>query len=123
MLRALLATATLAHTLVTSIRRRRRDFAILKALGFVKRQVSGAVAWQATTLAGISLAAGLPLGILAGRWGWNFLAERLGVVPEPVVPLTVLLVIPVAVALANLIAFPPGRIASRLRAAVVLRTE
>ena len=81
------------------------------------------MAWQATTVAMISLLAGLPLGILAGRWGWNYLAERLGVVPEPVVPLAVLLVIPAAVVLANLIAFPAGWIASRLRAAVVLRSE
>src|SRR5439155_20129368 len=45
----LLALATIAHALVTSVRRRRRDLAILKTLGFVRSQVRGAVAWQAST--------------------------------------------------------------------------
>src|SRR5205085_1103273 len=37
---ATVAVAMLAHTLVTSVRRRSRDLAILKTLGFVRRQVS-----------------------------------------------------------------------------------
>src|SRR4029078_5366292 len=47
---ALLTTATVAHALVTTVRRRRRDLALLKALGFLRRQTSGTVAWQATTV-------------------------------------------------------------------------
>ena len=65
---ALLAAAALAHLLVTSVRRRRRDLAILKSLGFVRGQVSAAVAWQATTVALLALAVGLPLGVALGRW-------------------------------------------------------
>ena len=64
----LAAAAALGHALVTSIRRRRRDLAVLKTLGFVRRQVSATVAWQATTLAVIALVLGVPLGIAAGRW-------------------------------------------------------
>jgi hypothetical protein len=46
------------------------------------------------------------------------------VVPEAIVPAAaVLLVIPAAIVLANLIALIPGRIASRLRPGLVLRTE
>jgi ABC-type lipoprotein release transport system permease subunit len=121
---ALLATVTMAHTLVTSIRRRRLDLAILKTLGFVRRQVSAAVAWQASTLASVALLIGLPLGVMGGRWGWNVFADRLGVVPDPIVPaVTILLIAPAAVLIANLIAVLPGRIASRLRPAPVLRTE
>lgn len=48
---ALLALGTVAHALVTSVRRRRRDLAVLKTLGFVRGQVSQTVAWQATTFA------------------------------------------------------------------------
>src|SRR5439155_7482485 len=48
-----LAVATLAHLLVTSIRRRRRDLAVLKTLGFSSGQVRSTVAWQATTLASV----------------------------------------------------------------------
>ena len=46
---ALIAAGTLAHMLISSTRRRRRDLAILKSLGFTRRQVRHAVAWQATT--------------------------------------------------------------------------
>ncbi len=121
---ALLAMATLAHTLVTSVRRRERDLAVLKTIGFRRRQVSAAVAWQASTLAGVALVIGIPLGIVAGRWGWNLLAERLGVVPEPVVPLVaVLLVVPATILVANLVAAIPGLLAARTRPAQVLRSE
>src|SRR5205823_9586917 len=68
---ALLAAVTLAHTLVSSVRRRRRDLAVLKTLGFVRGQVSLAVVWQATTLSAIALLIGVPLGTAGGRWAWT----------------------------------------------------
>ena len=47
---ALLAAATLAHTLISSVRRRRRDLAVLRTMGFVRRQVWLSVFWQTATL-------------------------------------------------------------------------
>jgi len=47
---AVAAMLALAHMLVSSIRHRRRDLAILRSLGFVGGQVRAAVAWQAGTL-------------------------------------------------------------------------
>ena len=49
---AILAAGSLAHALVVSLRRNRRQLAVLKAIGFTRPQVSSVVAWQATTLAG-----------------------------------------------------------------------
>jgi hypothetical protein len=107
---ALMAAGTLAHTLATSTRRRRHDLAVLKSLGFTRRQLRQAVAWQATTIAGIALLIGLPPGVAGGRWAWRSLAAQLGVLPEPAVPLTAIFIaIPAALALANLIAAAPGR--------------
>ncbi len=121
---ALIAAGTLAHTLVSSTRRRRRDLAILKTLGFARRQIRHAVAWQATTIAAIALLIGLPAGIAGGRWAWRVFAAQLGVLPEPAVPLaTILIAIPAAVALANLIAAAPGQAAARIKPATVLRSE
>jgi len=121
---ALLALATVAHALVTAVRRRRREFAMLETLGFTRRQVSASVAWQATTVAVISLVVGVPLGIVLGRAGWTALANDLGIVPEPIVPVVgILLAVPVVIALVNLVAFVPGRLASRISPAVVLREE
>jgi hypothetical protein len=121
---AVLAIGTLAHTLITGISRRRRDLAILETLGFVGRQLRGAVAWQATTLTLFALLIGLPLGIALGRWGWTLFADQLGVLPVPVVPpITILIAVPSALLLANLIAVVPGRAAARTHAALVLRNE
>jgi ABC-type lipoprotein release transport system permease subunit len=120
----LVAIATLAHTLVTSIRRRRRDLAILKTLGFERGQISRAVAWQATTIALIAIVLGVPLGIAGGRWAWSIFADQLGIVPEPVIPvLSTLLVVPCALLAANLIAAIPAALAARVRPALALRAE
>ena len=121
---ALLAASALAHLLQTSIRRRRHDFAILKTLGFVRRQVSATVAWQATTVAAVALVIGVPLGVALGRWTWSLLIDRIGVLAEPVTPGPALLVGVVGTVLvANLVAAWPGRMAAGIRPAVALRSE
>jgi parvulin-like peptidyl-prolyl isomerase len=119
-----IAAAVLAHALVMAIRRRRRDLAVLKTLGFDRRQVFATVAWQATTFAALGLVVGLPLGVSLGRWAWTLFAEQIGVVPEPVTPLPlILLVVPAAVLLANVVALLPARHAARTSPALVLRAE
>jgi hypothetical protein len=121
---ALMAAATLAHVLVTSIRRRRRDLAILKTIGFQRGQLTWTVAWQATTLTLIALALGIPIGVTVGRWIWTSFSNQLGILPSPAVPLAaVLITIPATLLLANLIAYLPGRAAARVQAATILRTE
>ena len=121
---ALLAATTIGHALVTSVRRRRRDLAMFKTLGFVRSQVSAAVAWQATTLVGFALLAGAPIGLAVGRWGWVLFVRQLGAVSETVVPVTALLVtVPVALAVANVVSAVPARMAARARPAAVLRAE
>jgi ABC-type antimicrobial peptide transport system permease subunit len=118
------AAAALAHALASSVRRRRRHLAILKTLGFTRAQVAGAVAWQATTIAAVAALVGVPLGIGVGRFAWDVFATDLGVEPEAVVPVVAcLLVLPVAVLMANLIAVGPGWAAARVRPARVLRVE
>ena len=118
------AAALLAHALITSIRRRDRDLAILKTLGFERRAMRAMLAWQASTIAAIGVLVGLPLGVGLGRFGWNLFAGELGVVPEPVAPAgSAFLVIPAALLLANLVALVPAAIAARIRPGVVLRAE
>ena len=119
----LLAVGTIAQTLVTSVRRRRRDLAILKAVGFVGRQVRASVAWQATAIAGTGLIVGLPLGLAAGRWAWTLLAQGFSIEPVSVISPGLLLAVPAVLLLANAVAAIPARTAARTRPAVVLRTE
>jgi len=119
-----LAVLTLGHLLFTSIRRRRRDLAIMKTLGFVRSQVGRTVAWQATTLMAVALIVGVPFGVVAGRVAWSLLAHQLGVLPEPVIPMALIaLVIPAMLVLANLVAVLPAGLAARTRPALVLRSE
>jgi putative ABC transport system permease protein len=121
---ALLAAATLVHTLLTIVRRRARDLAILKTLGFVRSQVRAAVAWQVTTLVVVALIIGIPAGIAAGRWSWTTFANQVGFVPESVVrSLPILITIPAAIVFGNLIATLPARAAAHTRPAEVFRTE
>jgi FtsX-like permease family len=121
---ALLALGTVTHALVTSVRRRRRDLAMLKTLGFTRGQVSQTVAWQATTFALVAALAGLPVGIATGRWAWRLVADQLGVVAGPVVPpVAALAIIAGALLVANLAAAGPGWVAARIRPAAVLRSE
>lgn len=121
---ALLAVMAVGHTVVATVNRRRRDLAVLKAMGFRRRQVSATVAWQATLLAVVGLAVGVPLGVAGGRWVWLLVADGLGVVDRPSVPPVGLAVIAIAALLvANLVAALPAWAAARTRPAVALRTE
>jgi putative ABC transport system permease protein len=123
LLLVVLAVGALGLTLLASVRRHRRDLAVLKTIGFVRRQVSATVAWQATTLAVGALAVGIPCGIGVGHWTWRLVASGLGSVSPPILPPAVLLVIPAALAAANLLAGPPGWAAGRVRPARALRAE
>jgi hypothetical protein len=119
-----LALATLAHAAVTSVRRRRRDLAILKTLGFNRRQIASTVAFQATTFAVVGLLVGIPLGVAGGRWGWRVVIDRVGVDGPPALPVaTLALACALALVVANAVVAFPARSASRTRAAEVLRAE
>jgi hypothetical protein len=118
------AVAALGLTLVASVRRRRRDFALLKTLGFTRRQLAAAVAWQSSAITAAGLLIGVPLGIAAGRWLWLLFARELSAVPDPTIPVGSLVLAGLAaLLLANVVAAIPGRSAARTPAADVLRAE
>jgi len=118
------AGVALGLTLVASVRRRRRDLALLKTLGFTRRQLAATVAWQASVAAVIGAVIGVPLGIALGRWLWDLFARAIFAVPDATVPvLQVVLVAVGAVVLANIVAAVPGRMAARTRTALLLRAE
>jgi hypothetical protein len=117
------ATAALALTLIASVRRRRRDLALLKTLGFTSRQLAATIAWQASVIAVIAVIIGVPVGIVVGRQLWIVFARNINAVPQPTVPTSLLLVAVGALILANLVATIPARIAAHTPAAFVLRTE
>jgi len=90
----------------------------------VRGQVRLTVAWQSLFLSAAALLVGVPIGVAAGRWTWTTFADRVGVVPQARIPLlAVLIVIPAALVLANLVGVLPARSAARTQPAMVLRTE
>jgi len=118
------AMVALGLALATSVRRRRRDLALLKALGLAPRQLVAAVAWQATIAAAIGIVVGIPLGIVAGRQLWILFARTINAVPSPAVPVLLIVLVGLgALVFANLAAVLPGRAAARASTAPLLRTE
>ena len=119
---AALAIGTLIHLLVTSIRSRRSDLAILKVLGFVPRQLRRTIAWQANTIAALALVLGLPLGLVIGRWLWIAFSDQLGVETITATPwiagVVLVLTVPIAV---QLIAALPARSAARTNTSQAFR--
>jgi hypothetical protein len=116
-----LATATLFLTLLSSARRRRTDLAVMKTLGYRPRQLRAVVAWQSSAMTTVGLAVGIPLGIAFGRWLWLLVADHLGILPETVIPgWQIAAMAAAALAVANIAAAWPGRVAARTPAAIAL---
>src|SRR5439155_9893514 len=78
------------HALLVSARRRDHQVGVLRALGFTRGQVVGAVSAQGATMCILGVVVGVPLGIALGRWTWSLSAHQLGVGEGAVVPFVVM---------------------------------
>ncbi|MCE9620871.1 MAG: ABC transporter permease [Actinomycetia bacterium] len=121
---AALAAGALGHSLISVVRRNRRDIGVLRALGFTRRQVSACVSWHASRIAVLAIALGVPLGIIGGRWAWSTLANSVGLALDPVVGVVVPLVAAGATFVAaNVVTAIPTRQARQHDLANSLRDE
>jgi len=120
----LFGAATLLHVLVVSVTRRRREVGLLKALGFVRRQVALCVSWQTTTIALVGIVIGVPVGVAVGRAVWGLFADSLGVLAVTEVTAWVIVAVAAAtIVVANVLAIGPAIVAARSRPASLLRSE
>lgn len=121
-----IAGINLLSSQLLSIRERRRDFAVLKAVGFTPSQIVASVFAGSALLALVGVAVGIPLGLLVTRVILDILSSAAGIgtgvgaLPgvfwlAPLVPIVL-----VVAALASAI---PARIASNLKVAEALRYE
>jgi ABC-type antimicrobial peptide transport system permease subunit len=118
------AVLALGLTLIASVRRRRRDLALLKVLGFTRRQVAATLAWQSSIAALIGVVVGVPVGVLVGRELWLLFARSINAVPDPVTPVASAVLVGVgALVFAVLVSWIPGRSAARTPPALILRSE
>jgi hypothetical protein len=121
---AVLAAGAVGHALTVAVRRRRRELAVLRALGLTRMQSRAVVVTHAGVHAVIGLAAGIPLGLVAGRLLWRAVADFTPLAYQPPLAVWVLLAIgPATLLTAAGLAMWPGHRAARLRPAQVLRAE
>ena len=112
---AVLGVVATGHGLFQSVRLRRKDFAVMGALGITRRGSRLILAAHGTMLALVGLAFGVPLGLLAGRTGWQAITDRVPITfRSPFALVAVLLVVPAAILVANVLA--PHRPSRTLRA-------
>lgn len=120
----ILGVGTAAHAMLSAVRRRRHELAVLKVMGFVRAETRRAVAWQAVILGTVALVIGIPIGIAMGRVSWSIAAGQLGIPSHPeVAPLAVLVVSAGFLLVLLLAAVLPAQIASRVPAAETLRAD
>jgi putative ABC transport system permease protein len=106
-------TVVVAHAMLTALRRRRRDLALLKAIGMTRRSVTAAVVWQSAALAMVGAGIGVPLGTVLAHWTWARFAVTLGVPTGTVAVPSVLALSAVAVAVLTCLPMIPGSVLAR----------
>jgi hypothetical protein len=121
---AVAVLVAISGSITVSARRRRRELALVRALGCTRSQILGVVACQALTVLVVAVVFGLPLGVVAGRWTWMRFADSLGVVSVVVVPLVGLVLGTVAlIAVGVILGSAPGALAGSRSTASLLRRE
>ncbi len=104
--------------------RRRRELALMKALGLTRSQLRNIVTVQTLTLLFIAVVVGLPVGIATGHLLWINFAGSLGVVPVVVIPLVALVIGVIALFVAGTaLGTVPAGLAARTPTTLVLRSE
>jgi ABC-type lipoprotein release transport system permease subunit len=120
----LLAAAGLLHQLTTTLRRRRTDLAVVRALGLPARRAAAALLWQALLMSAVGVVAGLTAGAVVGPLAWRIVAGGLGVEVVTHLPAAV---VPIAAAagalMALVVSIGPRWWAARLPLAATLRAE
>jgi putative ABC transport system permease protein len=122
----LIAGVNLLTALLFTVRERRRDFALLKTIGFTPRQVAVAVSAGAVATAVVGAIVGIPLGFVVTNELVDFFGTDdgwpSGIATAPAAPWFLALAA-IAVVVAVLGAWLPARIAARTEITSALRYE
>jgi ABC-type lipoprotein release transport system permease subunit len=118
----LLLVATLTHVLVSTMRRRSADLAILRALGCTTWNLGSILRWQSAVLTIVAIVIGVPLGLVANHRAWNAFSSQLGIAPGTVAPIGALVagaagLLVLALALATIVGTRASTVSRRVRLA------
>ncbi len=116
--------AALTHALAGTVRRRSRDLAVLRVVGFSPAQTGWALVAMALATTAIGLAAGVPLGLLVGRFVWWAVADANAVATDPALPgVAIVGLVGAALVVAGLAAVLPARAAAAVSPGDLLRDD
>ena len=119
-----IAVLALANALIVAVRRRRRDLAVLRSMGFTRRQTAISVVVMSFAIVSIGVLVGLPVGLALGATLWRVTAEGAFVLSDAHYRWALLLVPVVGAMLIALVAATiPARRAAAQSAAEGLRVE
>jgi putative ABC transport system permease protein len=120
----LLVALSLGHQLLQSLRRRRRDVAILRALGADRRWIAAALHAQASAIVLATLVLALPIGIVLGRAVFRAFIDRVGARNDVLLsPAWLVGTVAVLLALANALGALAARRARRMPPSRYLASE
>jgi hypothetical protein len=120
----LIAVAALGSVLLSCARRRGHEFSVLRALGMTRGNIRTVLNSQGTAIGLFGLVVGIPVGLAVGRLGWQAIAARVPLSEiAPFALVGALLLIPVILVAANVLALWPGRVTLSHVPAEELRAE
>jgi hypothetical protein len=121
---ALLGAAAFAQLIFMLAGERRRDLAVLRVVGYTRHQTRGVLRSASASIAVVGLTIGIPVGLVAGRFGWHVVADGLAVSRSVAVPVAAVAAVALGlVGFALLIATAPARMALRRTPGAALRAE
>jgi hypothetical protein len=119
-----LTIASVALGLAAGARAARRELAVLRTVGFTRKQAREVVYVHGALVAAAALGLGVPVGVAVGRVGWRAFADHLGVASDPATPgLHIATTGVLAVAACALLSLLPARATARRAPAEILRAE
>jgi len=121
---ALVAVAAAGHAMGVTWRRRQRELAVLRTLGFTPSQTAAVPLTTSCINALLAVGIGVPVGLAVARLVWWEIATATGVAADLAMPVELLAALPaVALVVGLLTAAAPAWRATRAHPAVVLRGE
>jgi putative ABC transport system permease protein len=94
-----LGVLIIAFVVPTSIRRERREWAVLRTMGADRRWITLAALWEAVSIAIVPVLIGVPVGLLGGARVFRLFSDAMGVVDSASAPLLLAAGVGVAVLL------------------------